>query len=144
MISVFQKQSIAILNLPVRVVQPSWRPAQTLQAQKCLAQRLQSNRYSARRLTSRGKEYMIFLCCDYTHELYLHRTYRSARTSISVFYFYGYNLMESLWSGQSLLREMWCCARGGWMMAVLTGLQEIHGTSFYYCLSVPHILGILS
>ena len=49
--------------------------------------------------------------------------------------------MESLWSGQGLLRERLCCTRGWWMMAgpVLTGLsQEIHGTSFSHCLSTPN------
>ena len=32
------------------------------------------------------------------------------------------DLMESLWSGQGLLRERWCCARSWWMLTVLTGL----------------------
>ena len=31
-------------------------------------------------------------------------------------------LVDSLWSGQGLLRERWCCARGWWMLAVLTRL----------------------
>ena len=30
-------------------------------------------------------------------------------------------VMESLWSGQGLIRERWCCARGWWMMAVIIG-----------------------
>ena len=56
------------------------------------------------------------------------------------------SVMESLWSGQGLLRERWYCAQGWWMMAVLTGsLQEIHGTSSYYrVVFVPNIIGILS
>ena len=53
--------------------------------------------------------------------------------------------MESLWSGQGLLRQRWCCAWGWWAMAVLTGLsQEMHRNSFYYRVFVPHIMGILS
>ena len=69
-----------------------------------------------------------------------HTTY-----TVAVFSLYGEDVvMESLWSGQGLLRERRCCARGWWMMAVITGLsQEIHGTSFY-CLLVPQIMGILS
>ena len=55
------------------------------------------------------------------------------------------SVMESLWSGQGLLRERWCCARGWWMMAVITDLsQEIHLTSFSRYFLVPHIMGILS
>ena len=34
------------------------------------------------------------------------------------------------------------CARGWWMQAVLTG--DTRGTLFYYHLSVPYIMGILS
>ena len=53
--------------------------------------------------------------------------------------------MECLWSEQGLLQERWCCARGRWIMAVLTGLsQTIHVTSFSYSVLVPHIMGILS
>ena len=50
-------------------------------------------------------------------------------------------VMESLWSGEGLIWESWCYARGWLMIAVLTG--DMHGTSFtcYYNL-VPHIMGI--
>ena len=30
------------------------------------------------------------------------------------------SIIESLWSGKGLIQERWCCARGWWMMAVLT------------------------
>ena len=52
-------------------------------------------------------------------------------------------LTEGLWSGAGLMRERWCCARGWWMLAVLTG-DSIHGTLFHYYFFVPHIMGILS
>ena len=32
------------------------------------------------------------------------------------------DVIESLWSGQGLIRERWCCARGWWNIPVLTGL----------------------
>ena len=44
------------------------------------------------------------------------------------------NFMESLWSGKGLIRERWCCDH----------TSQIHGTLFYYCFFVPHIMGIHS
>ena len=46
------------------------------------------------------------------------------------------SVMERFWNGPGLLREKWCCARGWWMLAVLTGDTWNLVLSLY--LSNPH------
>ena len=48
--------------------------------------------------------------------------HRSPCQKLSIHLIDHTNVVESLWSGQGLTRERWCCARSWWNIAVLTGL----------------------